>query len=568
MGKKGKKTRRNNKNDKLESVLDGMVFKDVLAYEFDLVAYAEKDLSTRASRCFGKLALAHAESSDKGHYPWGYNKKVEHYLDRIMAIYDNERIVMNAETAYLLFSIYARNFSKKEREKCMKIYYARGLKGRLSIEEVSDLCKRSCFTPSIPDTREVLEDHLAVAEEAIEMAEARTFYNHLFSVYKCSNQRRKLHESLTRALDISMKSENTELQLFVMSEMSSHYSMIGKYGKAHEMLKTCLEINGSSFSVFSELGTLIERKSVAVNKVMLRRDAEAALEMHMRACNLLSDVICEEIGANQLEMYKKIISYHHRIGTLYSIIGEYNRGIKSIADSMKIASESKLEATITDPVDNDSVLIYSSYMYRLLSARNYLREFYNLKSLGQAFDESELLGKAKSFIEDARKESLIYLGSDMLIVSAQVYYFLHEIDEAYVLLARFLDDYIKDECSRKCAGCHQIFGFSAYGVKRCSVCMLISYCSPRCQKLHWKTDIAGEIRHKTLCPLLAYWRMKWSWKYRASCQNYESGTNIEDPHEHLTETCRRQFKQFFENVLETEKEKVTLSQHLNFMDVD
>jgi len=93
--------------------------------------------------------------------------------------------------------------------------------------------------------------------------------------------------------------------------------------------------------------------------------------------------------------------------------------------------------------------------------------------------------------------------STLLLHLAQEYYFDQQIDEAFANLVWFLDNSIVFATS--CFTCNQKMGEGVV-TKECGGCKSAFYCTSVCQKEDWKNIDDRRISHRSLCPLLRYWR--------------------------------------------------------------
>ena len=124
--------------------------------------------------------------------------------------------------------------------------------------------------------------------------------------------------------------------------------------------------------------------------------------------------------------------------------------------------------------------------------------------------------------------------TEMILISAQLFYFNDDKHESYRHLELYLDARLA-ECKLSCHCCKQRVRHG-YVPFSCASCMVASYCGTKHQKMTWKNE---RICHKVLCPLLGYWRIAKKRKTRRE----SNGEGNEDRSEYV-----RVFETFFESI--------------------
>ncbi len=551
------------------SCMGGHDYSIALAHEDELVFHAEKDLQTSGVRCFLKLATVFSNSGD-------YYDKAEHYLDRVMGINDKLGMISSEQFIHVFLA-----YLQIGKYQAGMVVYCNHLKGRLTIARVNEVLKGFMRAPEEGDCQayglQIMEDHLAVAEEFNGWNESHTFYNFLTSTYEDLNANiHQLREYIEMRLKITRDMGNEELECVIMIDTSTVYYKLVEYDKALNMLDESLEllkkmkevigITGNRTIMKMEISALynrglsIKQRSMAINGVLLPSDAEEALEMFNKAYKLAtyeSDI--EMIGIFGLPMiFEEIARIHLEMREFDLALKHANRSIELYHQQINNMPGRAIVG----------VKISISHVHLLLG-QLYLNKFHDLTLCDHICEPYD--GRNARDLHSSMYH--IEMGANTarkMITRAQVYYLQRETTKAYIYLATFLDTSIAED-PLMCGVCQQQ-NRSGSEMKQCSGCKIACYCSTRCQKIHWKTSIGvNSIPHKMLCPLLSYWRKKCKKEmkgkpkgendeeefdqWKMNDEQIDDNLHEEQIYERLTESCRSKFYLFFESLKQRGQEQ-------------
>ncbi len=460
----------------------------------------------------------------------------------------------------------------KDVKLAMKTYKTHQLKGRLSMAQITTVRRAFCHKTGKRVENEtnfffklqVMEDHIMfVADKCTSLEyiiETIWFYYDLASLYEYASQHSKANKYIEKAFEISLKVGDITQVCFIGVKLIENCLLIGQLEKASTLLpllyKAYEQMNHDremKVGYCYTIGYVKEKIFVAHNAtqtVQSRSDeAEDILNMYRRACDLAT--LDLRAKGEMLEAINDLATWcmcYQNIGRFYGVIAEYDLAISFFMKTVERAKEINSVLFTHNGICRRINFAAKSFEY---SGRMHLQKLYHCTSIGKPIDQNDLLRTAKKY---TRRASRISPNKEQWLDYAIEQFVSGATDKAFKILAIFLDGHIL--CKKRCGECRRSDADMIHKQKVCSGCHMVHYCGEVCQRCDWKPDSYGEVPHKKLCPLMAYWHEKWGndlYQKKMTDGPMDPRTRWFD-NEHsmdlLTETCRGKFNQFFESVVD------------------